>query len=108
MESHALPKQVTQSPLQHSDKDCVGASISLTLCFPCVMGSIAQSAASCLPVLMRVGRICSRAFYISSEFLLCLIIVFFLPCDVGLPDSNYLCYYVQIFLFDSEILFHAC
>lgn len=32
----------------------------------------------------------------------------FLPCDVGLPDSYYLCYYVQIFLFDSEILFHAC
>lgn len=32
----------------------------------------------------------------------------FLPCDVDLPDSYYLCYYVQIFLFASEILFYAC
>lgn len=32
----------------------------------------------------------------------------FLPCDADLPDSCYLCYYVQIFLFDFAILFHAC
>lgn len=32
----------------------------------------------------------------------------FLPCDVGLPESYYLFYYAQIFLFDSEVLFHAC
>lgn len=72
------------------------------------MGFIANAAASCLLILMQVGKICSRVFYISSEVLLCLIRVFFLPCAVGLPDTNYLCYYVQIFLFDSEILFHTC
>lgn len=108
IEPHALQKQETASALQYDDRDCAVASCSLVLCFPCVMGFIAKAAASCLLVLMRVGRICSRVFYISSEVLLCLIIVFFLPCAVGLPDTNYLCYYVQIFLFDSEILFHTC
>lgn len=77
LEPHALQKQETESALQHNERDCAVASCSLVLCFPCVMGFIAKAAASCLLVLMRVGRICSTVFYISSEVLLCLIIVFF-------------------------------
>lgn len=77
LEPHALQKQETENAVQHNDKDCAIASCSLVFCLPCVMGFIAKAAASCLLILMQVGRICSRVFYISSEILLCLIIVVF-------------------------------
>lgn len=77
LEPGALQKQETESALQHSDRDSAIASCSLVFYFPSVLCFIAKAAASCLLLIMRAGRICSRVFYISSEVLLCLIIVFF-------------------------------
>lgn len=107
-ETHALQKQVTASTLKHNDKGCVAASSSLNVVFSlcdrlyCIVSSFlfAGSYASWQDLFQSILHF-KRSLTMFNHSI-------FLPCDVGLPDSNYLCYYVQIFLFDFEILFHAC
>lgn len=104
---HALQKQAIEITLAQWQGLCS------SIWFSTVIFSLCNGLCCIVSYFLFAGPYASwQDFFLSILHFKWSLIMFnhsvFLPCDVDLPDSCYLCYYVQIFLFDFEILFHAC